>query len=55
MNESTDVFSPERIYRRRDLHAKLGGQRQGGISTPANAPVIILITGDSGNDIIFDR
>jgi 5-methylcytosine-specific restriction protein A len=46
---STDVvFSPGRVYRRRDLHAKFGGQRQGGISTPAKAPFIFLITGDSG-------
>lgn len=49
MNGSTDVvFSPGRVYRRRDLHAKFGGQRQGGISTPAKAPFILLITGDSG-------
>jgi hypothetical protein len=49
MNGSTDVvFSPGRVYRRRDLHAKFGGQRQGGISTPARAPFIFLITGDSG-------
>ena len=49
MNGSTDVvFSPGRVYRRRDLHAKFGGQRQGGISTPAKAPFIFLITGNSG-------
>jgi len=49
MNVSMDVvFTPGQIYRRRDLHAKVGGQRQGGISTPANAPFIFLITGDSG-------
>jgi hypothetical protein len=49
MNGSTDVvFSPGRVYRRCDLHAKFGGQRQGGISTPAKAPFIFLITGDSG-------
>jgi hypothetical protein len=49
MNGSTDVvFSPGQVYRRRDLHAKFGGQRQGGISTPTKAPFIFLITGDSG-------
>jgi hypothetical protein len=42
------VFSPGQIYRRLDLHEKFGGQRQGGISTPAKAPFIFLITGDSG-------
>jgi hypothetical protein len=49
MNESMNiVFSPGEIYRRRDLHQKFGGQRQGGISTPAKASFIFLITGDSG-------
>ncbi len=49
MNGSMNVvFSPGEIYRRRDLHEKFGGQRQGGISTPAKAPFIFLITGDSG-------
>jgi len=49
MNESTGfVFSPGQIYRRRELHEKFGGQQQGGISTPANAPLIFLITGESG-------
>jgi hypothetical protein len=49
MNEGTDVvFSPGQVYRRRELHEKFGGQRQGGISTPAKAPFIFLITGDSG-------
>jgi uncharacterized membrane protein YraQ (UPF0718 family) len=43
MNESTQiVFSPGRMYRRRELHEKFGGQRQGGISTPAKAPFIFL-------------
>jgi len=49
MNGSTDVvFSPGQVYRRRELHEKFGGQRQGGISTPAKAPFIFLITGASG-------
>jgi 5-methylcytosine-specific restriction protein A len=49
MNGSAEVvFSPGQMYRRRDLHEKFGGQRQGGISTPAKAPFIFLITGDSG-------
>jgi 5-methylcytosine-specific restriction enzyme A len=39
---------PEQIYRRRDLHAEFGGQRQGGISTPADAPAILLFTGFTG-------
>src|ERR1017187_9232561 len=49
MNESTDIaFTPGQVYRRRELHDRFGGQRQGGISTPARAPFIFLITGDSG-------
>ncbi|MCU1305251.1 MAG: nuclease [Candidatus Sulfotelmatobacter sp.] len=49
MNGSTDfVFSPGQVYRRRELHDKFGGQRQGGISTPAKVPFVFLITGDSG-------
>jgi hypothetical protein len=49
MSGSTNVvFSPGQVYRRRDMHEKLGGQRQGGISTPAKAPFTFLITGDSG-------
>jgi 5-methylcytosine-specific restriction enzyme A len=32
----------------RDIHEKIGGQRQGGISTPANSPYVILFTGESG-------
>jgi len=42
------VFIPGQMYRRRELHEKFGGQRQGGISTPAKAPFILLITGESG-------
>lgn len=49
MDGSQDVvFVPGQLYRRRDLHEKYGGQRQGGISTPAKAPFILLITGESG-------
>src|SRR5262249_51521342 len=49
MNGSEDVaFIPGQMYRRRELHEKFGGQRQGGISTPAKAPFIFLISGESG-------
>ena len=43
------TFSPGRIYRRRLLHESYGGQRQGGISTPAEHPIILLFTGKSGH------
>jgi len=41
-------FEIGRRYRRRDLHAEYGGQQQGGISTPREHPLIMLITGESG-------
>lgn len=39
---------PGQVIARRDLHRALGGQRQGGISTPARAPVVMLFSGDQG-------
>lgn len=42
-------FVVGRTYnRRRDIHARFGGQRQGGICTPANHRVIFAFTGPSG-------
>jgi hypothetical protein len=43
------MFVPGQSYRRRDLHERLGGQRQGGISTPAKEPIVMLISGASGS------
>lgn len=34
--------------RRQEIHARFGGQRQGGISTPANSPFVVLFTGEAG-------
>lgn len=34
--------------RRQDIHDRLGGQRQGGISTPADSQFVILFTGEAG-------
>jgi hypothetical protein len=42
------LFVPGQTYLRRALHAQYGGQQQGGISTPAKYPFILLITGHSG-------
>jgi 5-methylcytosine-specific restriction protein A len=37
------------VYNRRnDIHKVYGGQQQGGISTPARAPMVFLFTGSSG-------
>ena len=42
-------FEIGKIYSRRtDIHARFGGQQQGGISTPASSPIIFLFTGESG-------
>lgn len=42
------MFVKGRVYRRRDLHRMYGGQRQGGISTPARHNIILLFTGEMG-------
>jgi 5-methylcytosine-specific restriction enzyme A len=42
------MFIVGKTYRRRDLHHCYGGQQQGGISTPAGHPLILLFTGESG-------
>lgn len=42
------MFTQGHVYRRRDLHDRYGGQRQGGISTPSQYPIILLFTGESG-------
>jgi 5-methylcytosine-specific restriction enzyme A len=42
-------FEIGKTYNRRsDIHDRFGGQRQGGISTPKDHPVIIAFTGASG-------
>lgn len=43
-------FELGRVYRRRDIHDRYGGQRQGGISTSRGCPVIFLFTGATGRD-----
>lgn len=42
-------FEVGKIYNRREqIHARFGGQQQGGISTSRHAPAIFLFTGESG-------
>ncbi len=42
-------FEVGALYNRRDdIHGRLGGQRQGGISTPTAVPFVILFTGEAG-------
>lgn len=50
MEKYAQPFQVGEVYNRsRDIHANYAGQRQGGISTPLGAPVILLFTGESGN------
>jgi hypothetical protein len=46
------TFTPGRTYRRQALHEAYGGQRKGGISTPADADLIFLFTGQSGAQVV---
>lgn len=49
VSPSTLGFVIGGLYSRRDdVHARFGGQRQGGISTPANHPCIFAFTGEVG-------
>jgi len=42
-------FEIGKIYdRRRDIHARFGGEQQGGIATSMKISVIFLFTGESG-------
>jgi len=42
-------FEIGRVYNRRvDIHAHFGGQQQGGIITPADHSLVIIITGEEG-------
>jgi 5-methylcytosine-specific restriction protein A len=42
------MFVQGQVYRRRDLHQQFGGQQQGGISTPSSANIVLLFTGEAG-------
>lgn len=39
-----------RVYKRTDIHQAFGGQRQGGISTPANESVILIFSSARGEN-----
>jgi len=48
-DSDSSPFKPGRVYNRReDLHGHYGGQRQGGISTPADYDLIFLFTSAAG-------
>jgi 5-methylcytosine-specific restriction enzyme A len=48
------MFERGRPVFRRELHRELGGQWQGGISTPADKPIILLFTGEGGERYGYD-
>jgi 5-methylcytosine-specific restriction enzyme A len=42
-------FEEGKVYNRRaEIHARFGGQQQGGIITPSQHPLVIIITGEEG-------
>jgi 5-methylcytosine-specific restriction enzyme A len=47
-------LTPGEVYRRRQLHARLGGQGQGGISTPSRTPLVLIFTGDQGSQYGYE-
>ena len=50
LQATTDLpFVVGALYsRQNEIHALLGGQRQGGISTPSQSPFVIIFTGEAG-------
>jgi len=44
------LFEQEKTYIRKEIHYQFGGQEQGGISTPAKHPIILLFTGEQGEE-----
>lgn len=49
------MFVRGQVYHRRsDIHAKYGGQEQGGISTPRGFPCIYLFSGSSGEQFGYN-
>jgi 5-methylcytosine-specific restriction enzyme A len=42
------MFNQGQIYKRTEIHSRMGGQSQGGISTPINSPLILLFSGEQG-------
>lgn len=53
-----EVFEPGRIYARADLHREWGGstelQRQGGILTPREVPIVVVVTGEAGREFGYE-
>ena len=52
------MFEPGRVYRRDALHHEWGGttqlQQQGGILTPREVPIVVVVTGKEGQPFGYD-
>jgi 5-methylcytosine-specific restriction protein A len=52
------VFEPARVYPRAELHHEWNGgtelQRQGGILTPREVPLIVVVTGEEGREFGYE-
>lgn len=52
------MFEHGRVYRRNELHQAWDGttevQRQGGILTPVEGPIVIVVTGEEGSRYGYD-
>ena len=51
---SINFVAGNEYNRREDIHGALGGQMQGGISTPSEYPLIFLFTGDAGDPFGYE-
>lgn len=49
-----DYFEYDKLYKRRELHDKYGGNRQGGISYPRNSPFIMIFSGERGKEFGYE-
>ena len=49
-----EEFSNGSLWTRGEIHDRLGGQRQGGIATPAGKPYVILFSGPRGGDYGYE-
>ena len=47
-------FPIGQVMKRSQIHERVGGQQQGGISTPARFPAVILFTGEQGTQYGYD-
>jgi 5-methylcytosine-specific restriction protein A len=56
--QDAEVFEPGRVYPRGELHREWAGttevQRQGGILTPREVPLIIVVTGEEGSEFGYE-